>query len=443
MANIFRESAKKQSLGQIVDVKIERLDINGCGVTRLKNKPVFIDKTLPEEWVKVQIVEQKSKYYRANILEILQGSQNRVEPSCRHYHLCGGCDLQHLSFSEHLAFKQQKVSELFERNHINQCLPWQDAIVSKPWNYRRKARIGVQYDKKGHVTLGFRKKATNQLVAIKNCPVLDEKIASLFSPLKKIISDLSISRSIGHIEVIATNEINIVIRQLKKLNIADVILWKNASAVNKWQIFIDDGHKITPLADTKPLTYNLLNNLELTFETQDFIQINHEVNVDMVKRSLDWLSLATTDIVLDLFCGLGNFSLSLAQKVDQVVGIEGVQAMVDRATMNASNNQLNNCQFYQADLNADWLSNNWAKIGFDKVLLDPARAGALNAVEQLVKLSIPTILYVSCDPATLARDAKYLIDHGYKLEKIALIDMFSQTKHVETMVLFSRLAKSL
>ena len=441
MANIFQKSSKKQSLDQIVDVKIERLDINGCGVTRLKKKPVFIEKTLPGERVKIQIFEQKSKYSRANIIELIQTSENRVEASCLHYHLCGGCDLQHLTFSEHLAFKQQKVSELFERNHIDQSLPWQNPIVSKPWHYRRKARIGVQYDKKGDVTLGFRKKNTNQLVAIKNCPILDEKIASLFSPLKKIISDLSIGRSIGHIEVIVTDEINIVIRQLKKLNIADVTLWENASEVNKWQIFIDDGQKVTPLTDVKPLTYTLLNELELTFETGDFIQINHEVNLDMVKRSLEWLSLATTDVVLDLFCGLGNFSLSLAQQVDQVVGIEGVQTMVDRAALNARNNQLTNCQFYQADLNANWLSNNWAKISFDKVLLDPARAGALEAVEQLVKLSIPKILYVSCDPATLARDAKCLIDHGYKLEKIALIDMFSQTKHTETMVLFSRSAK--
>jgi len=441
MANIFQENAKKQSLGQIIDVKIERLDLNGCGVTRLKNKPVFIEKTLPEEWVKVKVFEQKSKYSRANIIDIIQASENRVEPTCRHYHLCGGCDLQHLTFSEHLVFKKQKVSEFFERNHIDQSLPWQDAIVSKPWHYRRKARIGVQYDKKGHVTLGFRKKATNQLIAIKNCPVLDEKIASLFSPLKNIVSDLTISRSVGHIEVIVTNKINIVIRQLKKLNPQDVELWKNASEVNQWQIFIDDGQEVTPLIDVKPLTYTLSNNLELTFDTQDFIQINHQVNVDMVRQSLEWLSLTATDVVLDLFCGLGNFSLSLAQKVEQVVGIEGVQTMVDRATLNASNNQLDNCQFYQADLNADWLSNHWAKIGFNKVLLDPARAGALKAVEQLVKLTIPNILYVSCDPATLARDAKCLIEHGYTIEKIALIDMFSQTKHVETMVLFSRLVK--
>lgn len=441
MANIFQKSTKNQSLGQIVDVKIERLDLNGCGVTRFKNKPLFIEKTLPEEWVKVQIIEQKSKYTRANILEIIQGSANRVEPSCRHYHLCGGCNLQHLIFSEHLAFKKKKVSEIFERNQINQYLPWQDSIVSSPWHYRRKARIGVQYDKKGHVTLGFRKKATNQLIAIKDCPVLDEKISSIFTPLKKVISDLSISRSVGHIEVVVTNQINIVIRQLKNLNIEDVTLWKNASDINQWQIFIDDGQMVTPLTDIKPLTYTLLNNLELTFEPQDFIQINHQVNIDMVRQSIEWLSLTANDVVLDLFCGLGNFSLSIAQLVEQVVGLEGVQTMVDRATKNASNNQLTNCQFYQADLNANWLSNNWAKIGFNKVLLDPARAGAFEAVEQLVKLSIPEILYVSCDPATLARDTKYLIDHGYKLEKIALIDMFSQTKHIETMVLFSRLVK--
>ena len=437
MANIFQANKKKQSLGQVVNVKIERLDLNGCGVSRLKNKPVFIDQTLPNESVTIKIIEQKNKYSRAKVIEIIEASENRVEPECRHYRLCGGCDLQHLSFSEHLVFKQNKVSDLFERNDI-QNLPWQNSMVSEPWHYRRKARIGVQYDKQGQVTLGFRQKATNQLTAIKNCPVLDEQISSIFTPLKKVISELSISRSVGHIEVTVTNQITIVIRQLKKLNKADIFHWISAAEINHWQLFIDDGEKVMPLTNIKPLTYTLLNKLELTFAPQDFIQINHQINLEMVQQSLAWLSLTETDVVLDLFCGLGNFSLSLAQQVKQVVGIEGIQTMVDRATINANNNQITNCQFYQADLNANWLSKNWASINFDKVLLDPARAGALEAVEQLVTLSIPTILYVSCDPTSLARDAQCLTKHGYKIEKIGLIDMFSQTKHVETMVLFSR-----
>jgi len=438
MANFFQASNKKQSLGKIFELKIERLDHNGCGVAMLNKKPVFIEQTLPEETVKLKITEQKSKYLRGKIIEIIKGSDNRIEPLCQHYRLCGGCDLQHLAFEEHLAFKQQKITQLFERNQIKQSLPWQESILSEPWHYRRKARLGVQYDKQGHVTLGFRQKGTNQLTAIKQCHVLVEDISSIFLPLKKVLEGLSLSRSVGHIEVIETEQVNIVIRQLKKLNDEDKACWLSCGKENQWQIFIDDGEQVMPLTDNKPLSYRLLNNLELTFNSQDFIQINHQVNKKMVQQAMTWLSLSPTDVVLDLFCGLGNFSVSLAQKVQQVIGVEGVQTMVDRATDNARNNQLDNCQFYQTDLNADWLSQDWAKIPFDKVLLDPARAGALEAIEQLVTLTVPSILYVSCDPSTLARDAKKLIGQGYSIEKIALIDMFSQTKHVETMVLFSR-----
>ena len=229
-----------------------------------------------------------------------------------------------------------------------------------------------------------------------------------------------------------------VIRQLKNLNDKDRALWESAEQLNRWQVFIDDGEQVQPLTKVKPLTYALSNNIELSFKTTDFIQINHRVNVSMVEQALNWLSLKPTDIVLDLFCGLGNFSLSLAQKVKQVVGVEGVQNMVERATINAQANQLTNCRFYQTDLNADWSKQTWSQEKFNKVLLDPARAGALEAIEQLVQLPVKQILYVSCDPSTLARDAKQLISQGYKIEKIALIDMFSQTKHVETMVLFSR-----
>ena len=438
MANFFQASKKKQTLGQVFDITIERVDLNGCGVARLNNKPVFIEQTLPGEVVKAKIVEQKSKYSRAKIIEISQPSPQRVKPLCEHFRSCGGCDLQHWSFSEHLAFKQEKVMNLFQRNQVEQPLPWQNAIVSEPWYYRRKARIGVQYDKHNKAVLGFRQKSTNQLTTIKKCHVLVEEVSTIFTLLKDIVNQLSLSRSVGHIEIIVTEQVNLVIRQLKNLNDKDRALWESAEQLNRWQVFIDDGEQVQPLTKVKPLTYALSNNIELSFKTTDFIQINHRVNVSMVEQALNWLSLKPTDIVLDLFCGLGNFSLSLAQKVKQVVGVEGVQNMVERATINAQANQLTNCRFYQTDLNADWSKQTWSQEKFNKVLLDPARAGALEAIEQLVQLSVKHILYVSCDPSTLARDAKQLISHGYKIEKIALIDMFSQTKHVETMVLFSR-----
>jgi 23S rRNA (uracil1939-C5)-methyltransferase len=207
---------------------------------------------------------------------------------------------------------------------------------------------------------------------------------------------------------------------------------------NNWQVVIDDGKSLTAMTVGAGLHYSLPHNVDIHFEPNDFIQINHAVNVKMVEQALKWLTLKPTDKVLDLFCGLGNFTLPIAQQVHSVVGVEGLQVMVNKAKDNAVINKIDNCSFYQADLNTDWSSAPWHKDCYDKVLLDPARAGAYQAVEQLLELSIPSILYVSCEPASLARDIELLLTHGYKIDKMAIMDMFPQTKHIETMVLLTR-----
>ena len=446
MAKFFRVSKKNQALGQVLTANIERLDLNGCGIARVNKKPIFIAGTLPSETVKIKVFEQKNKYSRATLVEIIKASDERIPAKCLHYKTCGGCDLQHLHPDKHIDFKQQKVSELFARNQYKGDLLWQLPITDNVWHYRRKARIGVQYDKKGQVTLGFRQKSTNQLVKVERCLVLVEPLTSIFTPLKLLLQSLTLSKSVGHIEVIAseikekvtTDIITLVIRQLKPLNSVDKALWQEYALKYHWQVLIDNGENITPITENKPLSFDLLDDITLTFTVNDFIQINHKVNQKMVEQAMHWLALKPNDVVLDLFCGLGNFSLPIAKKVKKVVGIEGVTAMVEKAVKNADNNQLTNCQFYQADLNSLWLDKPWVDQDFNKVLLDPARAGALEAVEQIITLSIDNILYVSCDPATLARDAEYLINNGYHIEKSGIIDMFPQTKHVETMVLFSR-----
>jgi 23S rRNA (uracil1939-C5)-methyltransferase len=222
------------------------------------------------------------------------------------------------------------------------------------------------------------------------------------------------------------------------MNKADKQLWLDASKKNNWQVVIDNGDNLTPISEISELQYSLPNHVEIKFEPKDFIQVNHDVNVKMIKQAMQWLALKPTDNVLDLFCGLGNFTLPLAQQVESVVGVEGLQVMVDKAKENALSNKINNCSFYQADLNDDWLSAPWNKTDFDKVILDPARAGAYQALEQLLKLSISSILYISCDPSSLSRDSELILKRGYKMEKISIMEMFPQTKHIETMVLFSR-----
>ena len=470
MANFFKATTKAKTKATIskepLTISIDKLDTNGVGVARWNNKPLFIAGALPTEVVTAKVVEQKNKYARAKLITVNVKNERRVEPHCNHFGLCGGCDLQMLELEGQLQFKQQKVAELFSRSfsQVRQHnktqsldLPWHESIKSNPWNYRRKARIGVQFDKQSQATIGFRQKATNQLAAIKSCSVLVEPIHAIFPLLKAVLAKLTIKSAIGHIEVLQADitdknlsnshidkdKVVVVVRQLKPMNDEDVGLWKSYAERHHWYVFIDDGKKQTPLngdnhKSNPVLSYALSNDNHIYFESSDFIQINHQVNIAMIDQAIAWLTLQPSDIVLDLFCGLGNFSLSLAHHVKEVIGVEGVQVMVDKASYNAQVNTLTNCQFYQADLNSHWLSENWATSNiYNKVLLDPARAGAEEAVSQIATLKIPTVLYVSCDPATLARDAAILVSQGYKIEKISLMDMFSQTKHVETMVLFT------
>lgn len=437
MANFYKVSSKKSATQQHATVTVNRLDQQGCGVAMLGKKPLFIDGVLPGEVAEVKIYQQNSKFAKAKLIKLVKTSVERAEVKCRHYHQCGGCNLQHLHYEPQLTFKQERVTQLFSRQGIQQGLPWQAAITSNEWHYRRKARIGVQYNKRGEPIIGFRQRESNNLTAIKNCPVLTDEFSDVFMQLREILAKLSGNNAVGHIEVIAANQKVIVVRQLTKMTASDKQEWQTFSENNQWQVYIDDGKQQLPLLSAAPLFYSLNNDVNITFSTADFIQVNHDVNQKMVHQALTWLNLQSEDIVLDLFCGLGNFSLPIAQHVKSVVGVEGVQTMVERASDNAKSNGLSNCQFYQADLNSDWQNQPWANQSFSKVLLDPARAGAYQALEQLAKLKVKSLLYVSCDPSSLARDAKLLISQGYKIEKIAIIDMFSQTKHVETMVMFT------
>lgn len=455
MANFFKPSTKKQSAGQVISVLIERLDHNGTGVGKYQNKPVFIESTLPKEQVKAKLTETKGKFFKAQLTEVVVPSEQRIQPSCTHFKTCGGCDLQHLTFDQHLAYKQKKVIDLFSRNQLLLALPWQKSITSEPWQYRRKARIGVQYNKLGEPIIGFRQRSSNNLVSLKQCPILIKPAKNIFTHLKSVIKMLELPKSIGHVEVIYTQFITLIIRQLVPLNEHDTELWTSLADQQQWQIYIDDGKKIKPLTHTTPLYYQLTDyssnaqatdlssvlynkSLRIYFEPKDFIQVNHNVNESMIKQAIEWLALKEDDQVLDLFCGLGNFSLPIAQQVKNVIGVEGQQAMVDKAAFNAEMNNITNAQFFQSDLNNHWLEQTWADKQYTKALLDPARAGAFEAIEQLIKLNITHVVYVSCDPATLAKDSQLLVSNGYTIEKIAIMDMFAQTKHIETMVLFKK-----
>jgi len=438
MANFFKATAKKQQLGQEVNVRITRLDINGCGVGQYNRKPIFIDGTLPDEIVQAKVFEQKNKYSRGKLITVSSKSDRRIDSKCQHFLACGGCDLQHLAPAAQLEFKQQKVSDLFSRHNHEESLPWQNPIISDTWHYRRKARIGVQYNKNGQATVGFRQRGSNNLINIKSCPVLIKPINDIFTPIKALLKKLSGNNAIGHIEVIVTEKVTLVVRQLEKLTQQDKQHWQTFSEDFFCNVLFDFGKKVVQLDESIPedLQYELDDNTNIFFSSDNFIQVNHQINKAMINQAIQWLNLNEQDVVLDLFCGLGNFSLPIAKSVAQVVGIEGVEHMVTKASENGLKNGLTNCEFHQADLNSNWQDKVWAQKSYSKLLLDPARAGAYQALQQLVHFNIDMILYVSCDPTSLAKDSELLISNGYRIKKISLMDMFSQTKHIETMILF-------
>ncbi len=437
MVNFFKPAAKKNNLHQTVTIDIQRLDINGDGVSRLNKKPLFVNGALPDETVAVKIIEEKSKYLRAKVLNVITPSSQRVTPQCKHFYQCGGCDLQHLSEAGQLQFKQAKVAELFARNANLTELPWTDTLATDPWYYRRKARIGVQYNKLNEAIVGFRRKNSNVLTQVSHCVILAEQFAQEFTAFTNIINSLKTKKAISHIEVIAADIATVIFRHIRPLTKHDTQLLENFCKNKTYQLVLQDESSVRLLnGEPSPLLSYQIAGCNIQFSETDFVQINAKLNEQMVEQACQWLQLEKTDNVLDLFCGLGNFSLPIAKQVNSVVGVEGIDSMVARATNNSLHNNLNNSQFFQADLNSEDTSWPWFNNDINKIILDPARAGALQVVTKIIEFNVPTVLYISCDPATMSRDAKVLIDHGYKLEKLALMDMFAQTRHVETMALF-------
>ncbi|NRA84917.1 MAG: 23S rRNA (uracil(1939)-C(5))-methyltransferase RlmD [Gammaproteobacteria bacterium] len=330
--------------------------------------------------------------------------------------------------------------------YLSDDCQWQSPITSPEWGYRRRARVGVHVNKRGDLALGFRQRASNDLVNISQCPVLVEPFQALFTPLTQLVEQLKARDKVGHLEFIAPdNGLFIIIRLLTELLAEDRALLATFSSEHQLTFLIEDNDgNILDLAGKQPspLHYQLNGDI-LAFNAGDFIQINAQVNQKMVDQAVDWLELKTTDKVLDLFCGIGNFSLSIAKKSQLVVGVEGVKEMVEQASHNATAAGLSNISFYHSDLSQPLADQAWysRKLGeqVDKILLDPARDGATAIVEQLSKLKPSIIVYVSCEPSSLERDSKVIIDQGYKLEKMCVMDMFPQTTHLESMALFRKI----
>ncbi|WP_198437810.1 23S rRNA (uracil(1939)-C(5))-methyltransferase RlmD [Moritella sp. F3] len=443
MAQIYKAKKVQKTPSKAVEITIEKLDHQGLGFGRLDGKAIFVAGGLPGERVSVNIIEQKKQYAKATLRKVLAPSEQRIEPACPHYATCGGCSLQTLDSEVQADYKQTALFSLLQNFSKNNDINFADPILSQPWEYRRTARLSVMFDRKAkQLAFGFRERNSKSLVAINQCPVLVPALSVLIQPLRALLATLTVRRDLGHIELFAVDSgIICLFRILKPLNEKDQGLLQAFANEQQVSVYLqpepESVVKLTP--DTPAAWYQLSDGeFKLSFTPGNFIQVNPVVNNKMVAQALDWLDLSPEDRVLDLFCGGGNFSLPVARLCHSVVGVEGVDEMVRQAQINAATNNVDNATFYQADLSADFSKLPWAKNSFDKVLLDPARAGAAETVQYLHKLKAKKIVYVSCNPATLARDSKLLMEKHYKLTRLGMIDMFPQTGHVESMALFER-----
>ncbi|WP_434358648.1 23S rRNA (uracil(1939)-C(5))-methyltransferase RlmD [Parasalinivibrio latis] len=435
MARFFKPQKKKALDTQHKSLTVTRLDHHGDGIGFLDKRPVFVPGVLPGEEALVQLVEQKKNYARARLIKRLSDSPERVKPVCPHYAECGGCNLQHCDHDAQVSHKQAVLADLM--NKLAGASATQDApLTSSPLGYRRRARLSLRVGKDGALQMGFRRRGADNIVDVEVCPVMSQPLQALLEPLRKLFGSLRGRRVLGHAELAeGAYGVVLLVRTTKALVVDDVVSLTGFAENAGITLYIHQGNDAPVRVSGNQPAYNL-GELSLAFEPTDFIQVNGSVNEKMVAQALAWLDVQPDDRVLDLFSGVGNFSLPLAEIASAVVGVEGVDEMVERAAANARRNRQENVAFYQANLEELPHSAPWTKEKFTKVLLDPARAGAAGAMEFVAQLRPERIVYVSCNPATLSRDSQQLLSAGYKLEKLGMLDMFPHTGHLESMALF-------
>ena len=427
---------------------IVNLSHDGKGVARIDGKATFIQGALTDELVEFQYTRVKKDFDEGKLLSVIEPSPLRVEPRCPHYQMCGGCSLQHMSEKEQIHFKQDQLLDLLSRFGHTEPQIVLPPLISSHWNYRNKARLSVRFvEKKQAAMVGFRERNNPRYITeITQCPVLNAKLDADIIPLRHLIDAMEDKHCIAQIEVAAGDtEIALIFRNLTPLTEHDELKIQEFAEQYHYKIFLQPGgpdsvYCFYPPKASEFLTYELPDN-QITFEFHptDFTQVNSELNRAMVKLALQLMDLKSSDIVLDLFCGLGNFSLPMAQLCSKVVGVEGSKTMVERAYMNAKSNHLSNVEFYAANLDDVSEVNNVVQQTFNKVLIDPPRSGALEIVKQIDTLNPERIVYVSCNPVTLARDTDILVNQkGYVLLKAGVMDMFPHTTHVESIALFEK-----
>jgi 23S rRNA (uracil1939-C5)-methyltransferase len=422
--------------------RVAALTHDGEGIVR-EGKAAFVAGALPNENIRFRRTRHHRQHDEAQLLEVLEPSPLRVTPRCAHFGVCGGCALQHLSPDAQLEAKQTELRDNLER--VGRVVPqeWLEPLRGPVWSYRRRARLGAKYViKKERVVVGFRERLAPYVAEVKRCEVLAPPVGELIAPLAAMLNELTIRQKVPQIEVsVADNATALVLRCLETPSTSDLARIREFATARAVRFYLQEGglNSVRPLdADVEPLHYGLPEfDLKLQFTPTDFIQINGQINQALVSRAVELLDPGPQDSVLDLFCGIGNFTLALSRRAGRVVGVEGEAGLVGRARHNAGLNGVTNAEFHAADLNqpagpgAPWLNHE-----FTHVLLDPPRAGAAGVLATVSRLQPRRVLYISCHPGSLARDVGILVhEHGMTLRAAGVLDMFPHTTHVESLAL--------
>ncbi len=449
-------SSSNQVSAPVLMATIESLDQEGRGVTHVDGKAIFVDGALPLERVTFQSHQIKPSYEVANTISVLKQSNQRVTAKCQYFGYCGGCKLQHLDFAAQVAAKQRLLEN--DLRHIGKVkaenmLP---PLYGPTWGYRHKARLSVKYvQKKQRVLVGFIEKATSFVADMQSCEVLVPEVSALISPLQALILQLSLKDKIPQIELAVGEPVDnqpvivLIIRILDALTVEDEKLLKVFADQHAIQIWTqskgpDTIQPFYPL-DAPRLQYSLPEfGLVYPFKPNEFTQVNPQINQVMIRRAMQLLSPQAHERIADFFCGIGNFTLPIARSGAKVLGLEGLANLVERANESAQLNHIENAQFGVADLFKMTEQSLTALGQFDKWLIDPPRDGAYELVKSIQDSNAPQrIVYVSCNPATLARDAGVLVNEkNYLLKSAGVINMFPHTSHVESIALFERIPHS-
>lgn len=426
--------------------KIEKLSHEGRGIAFIQGKSTFIFGALPQETITFVYTKRHTQFDEGEVQEIHSPAPERVKPKCEHFSLCGGCSLQHMDSAFQIHHKEKVWLEQLKR--LGGIVP--EAMLlpltGSPWSYRRKARLGIHYLQKNKKCLvGFRERKSHFLADLNQCEVLDSRVGYSISSLKTLLDTLASKKNIPQIEVAGGESMALVFRHLEPFAFSDLEKLKAFGAQHGYWIYLQPGgkdtvYRIFPEGDPNALLAYVLPefDIRLAFHPLDFIQINSAINHKLVSLAKQLLEPRASEKLLDLFCGLGNFTLPLARYFNKVIGVEGDTDMAKRAQLNAEQNAIENALFYAADLERESYTDAWAQATYDKILLDPPRVGAQKIIPLVITFQAKRIVYISCNPATLARDARSLIRGGYTLKQAGIIDMFPGTSHIESIAVFDR-----